>query len=399
MKQKIKKDTSGNHPWPRNTAAGRWYGFGRYLAMFPPQFIYEAVQNLTQPGETVLDPFCGRGNGPFTAAVLGRPAIGIDINPVAWIFTVTKLQPAANPQQVIDRLDEISRARTSQDRKGRNRFETMAWAPEVRALLKAARRELDWRDSEIDRTLMAFIALHAQDKLGGGLSNSMSPTIAYSQRYAVAWWTKHGLVRPPAIDPVAMLTDKIKRRYAHGIPHQAESVTLLGDARVELTNQAAMNASLLMTSPPYCGVIDYWNDHWIRLWLLGYDFRKNWRNSERYENKTNYRDLIRTVFRQASRHLKKDAAVLVRSDRRHHTSEMCIDALQELWPGRKLFVRATTASHKSVSVHHGRGGRKATEIDLLIPGRRGGKWRQRQGFEQISKADPKTLTYSRQCHK
>ena len=391
MKRQMRNDTVHKHPWPRNTAAGRWYGFGRYLAMFPPAFIYDAVQNLTDPGETVLDPFCGRGNGPFTAAVLGRPAVGIDINPVAWIFAATKLQPAANPQRVIDRLDEIARARRPQDRKGRNRFETMAWAPGVRALLKAARRELDWRNSKVDRTLMGFIALHAQDKLGGGLSNSMSPTIAYSQPYAVAWWTTHGLVRPPEIDPVAMLADKVQRRYQHGIPEQAGSVTLLGDARTELPGQAGMNAGLLMTSPPYCGVTDYWNDHWIRLWLLGYEFRKDWRKSARYDNKADYQSLIRTVFQEASRHLKKGAAVLVRSDRRRHTSEMCIAVLREVWPNRKLFIRATTAPHKSISVHHGRGGRKAEEIDLLIPSQRGGAWWEHQGFQQMSAVNPYIL--------
>ena len=381
------KSASNQHPWPRNTAAGRWYGFGRYLAMFPPAFICDAVQNLTRSGETVLDPFCGRGNGPFTATVLGRPAIGIDINPVAWIFAVTKLQPAADPQRLLDRLGAIARARRPQDRKGRNRFETMAWAPEVRALLKAARRELDWRNSDIDRTLMAFIALHAQDKLGGGLSNSLSPTIAYSPRYAVAWWTKHGLLQPPAIEPVAMLTDKIKRRYEYGVPHQVESVTILGDARVELPSRAVANAGLLMTSPPYCGVTDYWNDHWIRLWLLGYDFRKNWRKTARYDNKANYQELIRTVLRESSRHLKKGAAILVRSDRRRHTSAMCIAAMQELWPNRKMFIRATTARYKGISVHHGHGGSKAAEIDLLIPGRRGAKWWQEQGFAPIRPTD------------
>ena len=72
----------------------------------------------------------------------------------------------------------------------------MAWAPQVRALLKAARRELDWSNSVVDRTLMAFITLHMQDRLGGGLSNSMSPTIAYSPTYAVKWWTIKGLLKP-----------------------------------------------------------------------------------------------------------------------------------------------------------------------------------------------------------
>ena len=163
-------------PWPRNTAAHRWYGFGRYYAMFPPSFAYDAISGLTRPGEPVLDPFCGRGNGPFTATVLERPALGIDVNPVAWLFTAVKLDPEANRDRLLRRLQEIERVTRSQDRRGRSRFERMAWAPNVRAFLKAARRELDWRHSVTDRTLMAFIALHMQDKLGTGLSNGLWPT-------------------------------------------------------------------------------------------------------------------------------------------------------------------------------------------------------------------------------
>ena len=392
MKEHTHKRDTPKHPWPQNTAAGRWYGFGRYLAMFPPLFIYDAVRNLTRRGETVLDPFCGRGNAPFTANALGRPAMGIDINPVGWIFADVKMSPTTDRQQVISRLKEIARARRPQDYRGRNRFETMAWAPNVRALLKAARRELAWKDSEVDRTLMAFIALHVQDKMGGGLSNSMSPTIAYSQSYAVKWWTKHGLLRPPKIDPVNMLERKIHRRYQYGIPDQFGSITLRGDARDELSKQANWNAGLLITSPPYCGVTDYWNDHWIRLWLLGCEFRKDWRKSARYQNKADYQALIRSVFQKAQQHLKKDAAILVRSDRRRHTADMCVSVLQEIWPNRKIYIRETTAPYKGISVQHGRGGRKAKEIDLLIPGHRGREWHKSENFRLIEKATNRTAS-------
>lgn len=388
MSQNNGDSAHAKHPWPRNTAAGRWYGFGRYLAMLPPPFIYEVVNNLTHPGDVVLDPFCGRGNAPFAAAVLGRPAVGIDINPVAWLFTEVKFHPASSPEPVIRRLNEIARARRSQDRRGRNRFETMAWAPEVRALLKAARRELDWMGSQVDRTLMAFIALHIQDKLGSGLSNAMSPTIAYSPPYAVRWWTDMGLLKAPDIEPVAMLTDKILRRYRYGVPEQAAGMGLLGDAREKLSAQEDINAALLITSPPYCGVADYWNDHWIRLWLLGHKFRKDWQKAARFENKANYRQLIQDVFQESRRHLAKGAAVLVRSDQRHQTAEMCVAALQDVWPRRRILARPTTAPHKSVSVHHGRGGTKAKEIDLLLPARRGGQWWARRGFGSVDEVLP-----------
>ena len=170
MKIKTHTEAPSKSVWHRSTAAGRWYGFGRYYGMFPQSFVHDAVINLTKPEETVLDPFCGRGNGTFAATVLGRDALGIDVNPIAWLYAAAKLQPAGTPEQVTARLSKIAKARRPNDRRSRSRFETMAWAPPVRALLRAARRELDWQDSVVDRTLMAFITLHMQDKLGCGLS-------------------------------------------------------------------------------------------------------------------------------------------------------------------------------------------------------------------------------------
>ena len=380
MRIKPHKDLPTKAIWRPSTAAGRWYGFGRYYAMYPQSFIHDAVINLTKPEETVLDPFCGRGNGPFAATVLGRDALGIDINPIAWLFAAAKLKPAPTPEQVTARLSEIANARRPTDRWSHSRFETMAWTPAVRALLKAARRELDWRCSTVDRTLMAFITLHMQDKLGCGLSNAMSPTIAYSPTYAVKWWTEKGFHKPPEVEPVSMLEDKIHRRYQHGVPPQSSGTVLLGDSRQELPQQNFADAALLVTSPPYCGVTDYWNDHWIRLWMLGYPFRKNWTRSARFENQKEYQELITGVLKESKKHLRKGAAILVRSDQRQSTSEMCVAAMKEVWPRRQLVARATTAPHPGISNYHGRGGRKAKEIDLLMPGSRASKWWQHQPF-------------------
>ena len=373
-------------PWPRNTAEHRWYGFGRYYAMFPPSFAHDAIEHLTRPNEPVLDPFCGRGNGPFTATVLGRPSLGVDVNPVAWLYTSVKLQPEENMERLLKRLREIGGAQRVQDRKSRSRFETMAWSANVRGFLRAARRELDWKNSITDRTLMAFVVLHMQDKLGAGLSNCLWPTIACSPQYAVAWWTKNGLSQPPRLDPVALLTDKICRRYHYGIPKQAPGTAVLGDARDALRKEANMNAGLLVTSPPYNGVTDYWNDHWIRLWILGHKMRKDWKRTAKYENREVYRKLIHDVFRESGRHVKKGAAILVRSDRRRQTAQTCVDALQKIWPSRRLLIRSSIAPHTGVSVHHGRGGSKAKEIDLLIPGNRGSTWWKSRGFQPFEPA-------------
>lgn len=384
MKRTTTKASREPPPWNRNTAEYRWHGFGRYYAMFPPSFAYDAIQGLTQHAEPVLDPFCGRGIAPFTASVLGHPTVGIDINPVAWIFTEAKLNPEPDSDRLINRLEQVDKARKTTDRKGKSRFETMAWSPDVRAFLRAARRELDWKDSITDRTLMAFIALHMQDKLGAGLSNVLWPTIACSPQYAVKWWTEKGFHDPPNVDPVELLADKILRRYQYGIPKGTkESFASLADAREELPKITPINAGLLITSPPYNGVTDYWNDHWIRLWILGHEMRKNWKRAERYDNRQAYQELVQDVFIKARYHVVKGGAVLVRSDLRRRTAETCIDALRNTWPGRELLFRTSTSPHKGVSIHHGQGGKKAKEIDLLIPGDRGTVWREESGFRVL----------------
>lgn len=374
-------------PWQYGTPERQWYGFGRYYAMFPPAFAYEAVNGLTRHGEAVLDPFCGRGNGPFTAAVLGRPTFGIDINPLAWLFTQVKLRPETDKEKLLQRLHELGRARKPNHRRGYSRFERMAWAPDVRALLRVARLELDWKGSDTDRTLMGFIVLHMQDKRGTGLSNGLWPTIACSPRYAVEWWTRHGFRRPPDVDPVELLTDRIKRRYLFGVPDRADGEAVLADAQDELPRRKPLDATLLLTSPPYNGVTDYWNDHWIRLWMLGHRMRKDWKRAAKHENRDVYKTLLHNVFREASRHLITGASVLVRSDRRRNTAKACIDALHETWPDQPLLIRESAADRNGVSVHHGRGGRRAHELDLLLPGERVQDWPSKFGFRPLEREE------------
>ena len=380
MMEALSEDDWGEQTWRRNTAVGRWYGLGRWYAMFPPQFARDAILNLTRPGDLVLDPFCGRGNAPFAATVLGRDSFGIDIHPLAWLWTAVKLAPEPDLGRLLRRLGDIGRAARPQDRRGRTQFERMTWAPPVRAFLRAARRELDWRGSVTDRTLMAFVALHAQDKVREGLSNQLSPTVAFSPAYAVRWWRWRGLTSPPNVEPVEFLTAKIKRRYRFGAPKQSRGDALLGDAGDVLMESPPLNVGLLITSPPYRGVTDYWNDHWLRLWLLGYDMRKDWKQPARYRGEAGYQRLIASVFGESRRHLAPGAAVLVRCDQRRQTADICAQTLISLWPNQQLFARATNAPHDGVSSQHGRGGSKAKEIDLVLPGGRGGDWIEERGF-------------------
>ncbi len=353
-------------PWPTCTPQHRWYGLGRYYAMFPAPFVTRAVETFTEPGDVTMDPFSGRGNASFIAAAMGRPSVAVDILPVAWLFTTAKLMPLPTADHLLTRLRDIQRAVRLQDRECRSEFEAMAWAPAVLGFLRAARRELDWKNDRADRTLMAFIALHAQDSVPNGLSNRLSPTVAHSPSYAVQWWNKRGLIRPPGTDPVAYLADRVRRRYAFGVPDLARSVTRLGDARKELEKMPRRNVKLLITSPPYHDTTDYWNDQWIRLWLLGANMRKNWKRRQKHSNLAKYQSLIDEVFARAKRHVRGDGVVIVRCGDKPGTADTCRQAVRSVWPSWSLFERRTEVRRRGKASGYGHGTKVICEKDFVV---------------------------------
>lgn len=56
-------------------------------------FAREAIAAFTQPGETVLDPFCGGGTTLVEAISLGRRAAGMDVSSLASFLARTKTTP------------------------------------------------------------------------------------------------------------------------------------------------------------------------------------------------------------------------------------------------------------------------------------------------------------------
>jgi DNA modification methylase len=67
-------------------AAYHWYP-----ARYVPQLAGILISYFSEPGETVLDPFCGSGTTLVEAYKSGRIAIGVDINPIAVIIAQAKL--------------------------------------------------------------------------------------------------------------------------------------------------------------------------------------------------------------------------------------------------------------------------------------------------------------------
>lgn len=93
----------------RSRVQGGTHRFYRYPARFSPLFVQAAIEQFTEPGDLIFDPFVGGGTSVVEAMRLGRDAVGFDINELALFISQVKTTPL--PKVDRDRLrswaDEI----------------------------------------------------------------------------------------------------------------------------------------------------------------------------------------------------------------------------------------------------------------------------------------------------
>ena len=325
------------------TAASRWAGVGPYYAMFPTSFATDVVKEHTKRGQYVLDPFAGRGTSLFAAAAEERVGLGVEINPVGWVYGKAKLQ-TARKVAVENRLHFIGKKASSYKAEAAKLPEFFEWCfcPRVREFLVAARDILQWRRTKTDWTTMALLLVDLHGKRQNSLSNQMRQTKAMSPQYAVRWWKKHRM-RPPDLDPVEFMLKKVAWRYRKGRLPAGQSRIYLGDSRSKLKAMSdesrRARTKLLLTSPPYQGVTNYFYDQWLRLWLLGgpnKPYSPRQRCKRKFENKDEYTKLLKSVFTECQGLLARDAVIYVRTDARKFTYDSTIEALEHAFPRKSI---------------------------------------------------------------
>lgn len=365
------------------TAAARWAGIGPYYGMFPTAFTDQVVAAYTHPGDTVIDPFAGRGAAIFSAGIADRPAIGIDINPLGYVYANAKLK-SVERRAVVDRLETLGE-KAGQYRASAEALPTLfhyCYTPQVREFLLAARAELNWRQTSVDRVLMALILVSLHGKAGNALSNRMRQSTAMAPDYSIRWWSEKAAT-PPQIDPVEFLAKRIAWRYVHGPPQIRNATVYLGDCLQVLPRLAREvsvgkrdKAKLLITSPPYHNVTNYYYDQWLRIWMLGGPTRPTADDSNRYggkfSNATYYRRLLDQAFAKCRLLLANDAVLYIRTDRRESTYRNTKDALERNFPEKRLTEIQRPMPPKSHTKAYSRGGapKQANwEIDLILQAR------------------------------
>lgn len=372
MVKKISNVMTHKKPTP-STVDGRWSSLGPYYAMFPIDFSLNTIEKYTKEGDWILDPFCGRGTVPYTAEMLNRHAVGIEISKLGWLYSSSKLNPASK-QSVLKRAEEIldlSLTKYKYEYKNYNEFFQTCYAPNVLNYLVTAREELNWKKSKIDRTLMSFIAVSSHGELGQAFSNQMQHVKACGPNYAIKWWKEKGF-EAPKIDPLELLKKKIEWRYLKGKQTFDKSKIYLGNSEEKISTKILKNTKfkMLFTSPPYFKVTNYHLDQWIRLWLLGEVADQKFNddpNRNNFGGKEHYEKLLHTIFSKSKNFLTDDAIIYVRTDAREYCKNFTIQMLTELYSNTKtikilerpFLKRTQTALHGDLS-------QKPGEVDIIL---------------------------------
>lgn len=255
------------------------HGLHAYAAKCPPQLVKYGLHYYSKPGETVLDPMAGSGTTLVEARLMGRHAVGYDIDPLARLIAKVKSRKVSD--QFIERAYEIIARKAAKDVTALQSKRTPKAVYERAAPPEFPNREY-WFDEDVSSAL-AILSYH--------ISNTSMPRcardffwVAFSSlilaKTSVAnardiihsrhhYW-QH--VKPPSVlEKFAARVRSMRKQMAdfHARCRKviaATSSARIGDARhLRLIDETF---DLVFTSPPYANALDYPRAHFLAVaWM------------------------------------------------------------------------------------------------------------------------------------
>ncbi|MDG4657949.1 DNA methyltransferase [Ectobacillus antri] len=280
-----------------------------YLAMFPPGVPRYFIEQFTEIGDVILDPFSGRGTAPLEACIAGRVGIGVDLNPLAYLLTSAKLS-SPTLEKVLLRIEELRKEYVRPSLSDVPEEIEMLYDREITLpqLVYIKNKFKDWKNdiSDVDRFILASLMgiMHGKFNKSGTsyLSISMPNTFSMSPNYVKKFIETNGLTKP-RVDVFDQIRGKVLKLYKNNRP-ATKGYAYLDNAKnfSQISNEHIINKNIKMvfTSPPYLKVVNYGTFNWIRLWLLGEDIKLIDKNLKLDDNHslTGYVDFMATIIQQ-----------------------------------------------------------------------------------------------------
>ena len=278
--RRLAVDTLTNEFWTNRQRAASSLHEISYRACFKPQLPRFFIDRLTSAGQVVYDPFMGRGTTVLEAALLGRVAIGCDVNPLSAMLVAPRLIPPTL-EAVAARLSSIDCSRETavpEDLLVFYHRETLREICLLRGYLQD--RERTGTLDDVDR----WIRMVAVNRLTGHSPGFFSVyTLPPNQALSLDSQRRINAKRqqaPSQRDVPALILAK-SRSLLKGCDDTSLAALQLTASRHRLLTQSSSSTpeirsgsvDLVVTSPPFLDVVDYAGDNWLRGWFCGIDSR------------------------------------------------------------------------------------------------------------------------------
>ena len=246
-----------------------------FAAKFPPQLPRLFIQELTQPGELVLDPMAGSGTTIVEAILADRNAIGIDLDPLAAMIARIKSAPL-NLSNCLHSGEAILETAKKELRSNLDSNLEKLYSPqaisffeywfeettvrEIAALVESIRRV---GDPDVEMFLQVVLSSTIITKNG---TLTRARDLAHSRPHR----DLNRQVTQSAFDAFAKRLHTIIQSLESIADISAQATIVRADVRA--LPLPANSVDLIVTSPPYAAnAIDYMRGHKFSLIWLGYD--------------------------------------------------------------------------------------------------------------------------------
>ena len=249
-----------------------------YRACFKPQLPAYFIERLTQPGETVYDPFSGRGTTAVETALQGRNVVANDANPLSVILTRPRLE-LPSVADIDKRLRSLKFAANASSDIDLSMFFHRNTLYEILGLRHyLARRHREGAEDGVDR----WIRMVATNRLTGHSPGFFSvytlpPNQAVSSENQMKINQKLG--QKPEYKDIRALILRKSMQLQGGLSAAdrwrlrgaAMSAHFLVGEAAATPAIAANSVQLTVTSPPFLDVVQYARDNWLRCWFNALD--------------------------------------------------------------------------------------------------------------------------------
>lgn len=249
-----------------------------YRACFKAQLPRFFIEMLTGPGDTVYDPFSGRGTTVIEAAILNRKVISNDINPLSKIMAQPRLF-VPEIDEICRRLDFIAVDGTLRAGLDLSMFYHPATEAEIVSLKQyLENRRLSGREDDLDRWIRMVATSRLTGHSPGFFSVYTLPPNQAVSRESQAKINKKRKQAPEYRHTKKAIMRKTRSLFRHLTPalvanlrESAGTALFLEEDAADTQEIDSNSVDLTVTSPPFLDLVQYSKDNWLRCWFNGLD--------------------------------------------------------------------------------------------------------------------------------